>query len=126
MHKIAIGLAGTLLFLLATPSLQAQTAAEVAAAQQAYEREVAACNNGNLPAPTRDACVRAAGVVLDRIRGANPVDVPLTTPDGRATVIAPEGSSPPAGDRPPVSVAPPSGAAGTITTPDGRATIVRP
>ena len=100
--------------------------AAAVAAQQAYERQVAACNAGNLPAPAREACVRAAGNAVYRARGGPPVGVPLATPDGRATVIAPEGSVAPLADPPPASVAPPAGSAGTVTTPDGRATIVQP
>ncbi|MDB5895318.1 MAG: hypothetical protein JWQ88_2849 [Rhodoferax sp.] len=96
------------------------------AAQQAYEKQVAACNAGNLPAPAREACVRNAGNALDRARGGPPVGVPIATPDGRATVIAPEGSVAPLADPVPPSLAPPPGSAGTVTTPDGRATIVQP
>ena len=122
MHSTFLKLAA------ATAAMAAATAfgQADASAQQAFEREVAACNNANLPAPARDACVRAAGTALDRARGGPPVGVPLTTPDGRATVIAPEGSAPPLGEQAPESKAPPPGSAGVSTTPDGRATVVKP
>jgi hypothetical protein len=122
MHNIPLKLAAAT-FAMAAATALAQTDAS---AQQAFDREVAACNNANLPAPARDACVRAAGSALDRARGGPPVGVPLTTPDGRATVIAPEGSAPPLGEQPPASVAPPPGSQGVATTPDGRATVVKP
>ena len=83
-------------------------------AQQRYERQVAACNSGSLPAPQREACIRAAGSALDNARGGPPTEVPVTTPDGRATVVTPPGARVPA-----------TGAE-VSTTPDGRATIVPP
>ena len=84
------------------------------AAQQRYDNEIARCNTGNLAAPAREACVRAAGLALDRARGGPPVDVPVTTPDGRSTVVTPAG-----GPRP-------ADASDTRTSNDGRATIVLP
>lgn len=89
-------------------------AQNVDAAQQRYDNEIARCNSGNLPAPAREACVRGAGLALDRARGGPPVEVPRQTPDGRSTVIAPAGSPPPATD------------SDTRTSGDGRATIVLP
>lgn len=113
--------------LLAATGVNAQMAPDAGSQiQQRYEREVAACNAAALPTPARDACVRNAGAAADRARGGPPVEATLTTPDGRATVIAPPGAAPPAGDAPPASIAPPVGAAGTSTTPDGRATLVQP
>lgn len=83
-------------------------------AQQRYDSEIARCNSGNLAAPAREACVRAAGLALDRARGGPPVEVPVTTPDGRSTVVTPAG-----GPRP-------ADASDTRTSTDGRATIVLP
>lgn len=82
-------------------------------AQQNFEREVASCNSGALAAPEREACIRLAGQQLDRARGLPPVDATVTSTDGRATVMQPEGAPPPAG----ASVTEPSR--------DGRATVVR-
>lgn len=82
--------------------------------QQRYEREIAACNSGNLPAPTREACVRAAGTALDRARGGPPTEVPRPSADGRATIVTPPGATPP------------SSGSDAVTSGDGRATIVLP
>lgn len=92
----------------------AQTPADPSAAAQRYEQQLAACNSGSLAAPAREACIRNAGTALDRARGGPPADAELTTPDGRATVVAPAGSVPPAS------------ASDTRTSRDGRATIVLP
>lgn len=81
--------------------------------QQRYEREIAACNNGTLAAPAREACIRAAGLALDRARGGPPVQVPQPSADGRATIVAPPGTAPSSGSE-------------AITSRDGRATIVQP
>ena len=83
-------------------------------AQQRYERQIAACNSGNLSAPQRQGCIRAAGSALDDARGGPAAEAPVATPDGRATVVMPPGARAPA-----------TGAELT-TTPDGRATIVPP
>ena len=100
---------------LAAGALAAAASAQAPdAAQQRYDNEIARCNTGNLAAPAREACVRAAGLALDRARGGPPVDVPVTTPDGRSTVVAPAG-----GPRP-------ADASDTRTSNDGRATIVLP
>ncbi len=87
---------------LAAPAVWAQTAAgSLAEAQARYDRQIAVCNSGNLPAPQRNACVRDAGIALDQVRGPHNDDAPvpsptegpastqITTPDGRATVIVP-------------------------------------
>jgi hypothetical protein len=109
----AFRLAAFCILVFVASAAMAQTSTPAAAAQQSYERDVAACNGGTLPAPAREACVRAAGLQLDRARGGPPVDTPVTTSDGRATVIAPAGASTPgsATDTP-------------LTTPDGRATVM--
>ncbi len=93
----------------------AQPAADpLAPARQRYEREVAACNSGALAAPAREACIRAAGLALDRARGGPPTDVAQPAPGGRATIVSPEGSTPP------------SSGSEAVTSGDGRATIVLP
>ncbi len=94
------------------PGAQAQPAGD--ALQQRYEREVAACNGGNLAAPAREACIRAAGNALDRARGGPPTEVPRSSADGRATIVAPSGATPP------------SSGSDAVTSGDGRATIVLP
>jgi hypothetical protein len=99
---------------LGVPLAMAQMPADpIVQAQQRYAREVASCNSGALAAPDREACIRVAGQQLDRARGLPPVDAPVTTPDGRATVVQPEG------------VASPAGTSATDTSRDGRATVVR-
>ncbi|MET0542546.1 MAG: hypothetical protein ABWZ88_12400 [Variovorax sp.] len=98
---------------LATSAIAA--GAQPAALQQSYEQQIARCNDGSLAAPAREACIRAAGTARDRAAGGiPPTPAAMTTPDGRATVVAPEGST--AG----------SGGSGTTTSGDGRATIVPP
>jgi len=100
---------------LAAATLHAQTSDDAtAAAQRLYESEIAACNTGALPAPAREACVRNAGLRLDRARGGPPADATVTTTDGRATVVTPEGSTPPSSGSDPV------------TSRDGRANVVPP
>ena len=81
-------------------------------AREQFDREIATCNAGQLPAPTREACVRAAGTRLDRARGVAPADAVQTSPDGRATVITPQGDPAPGGSATPV------------TSGDGRASVV--
>ncbi|MDM0104833.1 hypothetical protein QTH97_07805 [Variovorax sp. J22R24] len=88
---------------------------DLAAAEQNYQRALAYCNNGSLPRPERDACVRDAGNALDRARGGAPTgEEDVTSPGGRATVVIPDGSPLPLSD------------STTVTSPDGRSTIVLP
>lgn len=105
-----VAVLGSLAVTLALPAA-AQPAAE---AQQRYERAVAECNRGTLPAPEREACIRRAGIALDSARGSPPAGVAVPSTDGRATVVTPPGSTPP------------SGGSDAVTSPDGRATIVLP
>lgn len=82
-------------------------------AQQIYDSDMAVCNRGDLPDPMRRACVRAAGERLDRARGGvAPGGTAVTSPDGRATVVVPEGAS-----LPPTS-------SEAVPSPDGRSTVV--
>lgn len=98
--------------------VMAQGSGDLAAAQARYAREIALCNNANLPAPQRDLCVRAAGAALDQARGGPPVPAESTTPDGRATVLSPEATAIPG------SI--PSSTSNLRITPDGRATVITP
>lgn len=86
--------------------------AQPSAAQQRYEQQVARCNDGTLPAPAREACIRAAGNILDNANGGPPNEAAVPSQDGRATVVAPQGT------------VPSSGGAGTVPSRDGRALIV--
>jgi hypothetical protein len=83
-------------------------------AQQAYNADIASCNNAGYPAPQRESCVRDAGLRLDRFRGVPAVPVPEATADGRAIVMTPSSAS--------TSLR----ASTTTTTSDGRATVVVP
>jgi len=87
---------------------------DIDAAMQRYERAMAACNEGSLPRPERDACVRDAGLAWDRAQRGLPGSTEVTSPGGRATIVVPQGSSPPRSD------------SDTITSPDGDSTIVLP
>ena len=100
---------------------QAQTPADLSQAQARYSTEVARCNSGALAAPAREACVREAGMVLDRARGAPPVPELATTNDGRATVMTPTPLATGAAAPPSTSISEP-----IRTSTDGRATIVAP
>lgn len=102
-------LAGIVLLLSGVASAQ-----PVEAARQRYDAEIARCNSGALAAPARDACVRSAGLALDKARGGPPVEVLKETANGRAAVVTPINAPPPATD------------STTRTSDDGRATIVLP
>lgn len=81
-------------------------------AEQIYQSDLAICNAGGMSAPAREACVREAGQRRDAARGGPPPQVEMTTPDGRATVLTPEGGQPP-----------PSPSE-TVPSRDGRANVV--
>lgn len=81
-------------------------------AERVYESDLAICHGGGLSAPAREACVREAGRRRDAARGGPPVEIPQTTPDGRATVVTPEGAA-----TPPTS-------SDAVPSRDGRANIV--
>lgn len=86
--------------------------AQPGTAERVYASDLALCNSGQLSAPAREACVREAGRRRDAARGGPPPDILQTTPDGRATVLTPEGA------------APPPTASEPLPTRDGRATVV--
>ena len=104
--------------LISCAALAASTVAfsqqDIDAAMARYERAMEACNNGSLPRPERDACVRHAAMQWDRAQRGSPGAADVTSPDGRATVVVPQGSPPPLGNPQ------------TITSPDGASTIVLP
>ncbi|HQS33564.1 hypothetical protein [Polaromonas sp.] len=114
---------GTCLALLVASAASAQTGGALDP-QTRYNRQIAVCNQGVLPEPARNACVRDAGAQLDRATGGMTGSRQVTSPDGRSTVIVPAPAKPDAfGVRPPLpTVSSPS----TTTTPDGRATLVNP
>jgi hypothetical protein len=112
-------LAGALLLAGAAAQAQAQASGAAGAAQLRYEQEVEACNRPDRPAPERRACIRAAGMALDRVTGGPSSDVQATSQDGRATILAPAGVVAPSGD--PSDVTPQ-----TRTSSDGRSTVLIP
>jgi hypothetical protein len=97
-----------------TLGLAAWAQAPAATPQQRYERQIAYCNSGQLPDPGRNACVRDAGLALDRERGGPPTNQTSTSQDGRATIVSPAG------------LPPPNSGSDDVTSRDGRATIVLP
>jgi hypothetical protein len=93
--------------------------AQTDAAQQRYDSLIARCNDGTMARPERDACVRDAGLSLEQARwgssgqsqtedrstvvtpsGASregtDSSTEYTSPDGRAVIVPPAGSAPPA------------------------------
>jgi hypothetical protein len=118
------------IFVAAGCALGAALWAPVASAQSGtadpkarYDREIARCNRGTLPAPAREACIRQAGQAFDKSTGGITGTRETTSPDGRATVMEPStGTANPNGSRPrAANPAPP-----LVTMPDGRATVVNP
>ncbi len=80
--------------------------------QQRYNSLIARCNDGTMPRPERDACVRDAGLALERARQGSSGNAQS---EDRSTVITPAGPSREGTD------------SSTIyTSPDGRAVIVPP
>jgi hypothetical protein len=108
MHRLPLFLALAAAASLACPGAMAQSP------QQRYEQQLAYCNSGKLPDPERNACVRDAGLMLDRARGGPPTNAVTTSEDGRATIVGPSG------------LPPPNSGSDDITSQDGRATIVLP
>lgn len=114
---------GACLALLVASAASAQTSGALDP-QTRYNRQIAVCNQGLLPEPARNACVRDAGAQLDRATGGMTGSREVTSPDRRSTVIVPAPANPDAfGVRPP---SPSSSSPSTTTTPDGRATLVNP
>jgi ABC-type amino acid transport substrate-binding protein len=114
MNPIRIPAATWCVALLAAAAAASAQPAQEVQARQRYEREVAACNSGTLAAPAREACIRAAGVALDRALGGPPAQVTVPSADGRATIVTPAGAPPP------------SSGSDAVPSRDGRATIVLP
>lgn len=114
---------GACLALLVASAASAQTSGALDP-QTRYNRQIAVCNQGLLPEPARNACVRDAGAQLDRATGGMTGSREITSPDGRSTVIVPAPAKPDAfGVRPSL---PTDSSPSTTTTPDGRATLVNP
>jgi hypothetical protein len=103
-----------LLALAAAGLAAAQPAGTPDSLRQRYERQLAACNSGQLSGPARDACVRDTGRLLDRATSGVTGEATATTPDGRATVVLPQALPAPEGD------------SGLATSPDGRSTVIVP
>lgn len=101
-----------LLLIVLGATAHAQVPVQPTLPEQVYESDLAICNSGQLSAPARDACVREAGRRRDAARGGPPPEVPMATPDGRATVVTPQGAPPPPTPADPVP------------TQDGRANVV--
>jgi len=113
-HRLRAGLIGTAACAAAFAAWP-QASPDLATARARYEQQIAMCNRGDLPAPEREACVRNAGLALDRARGGPPsTEVVAPSADGRATIVTPDGA------------AVPPGGSDIMRSPDGRATIVRP
>ena len=106
----------SILVLLASGAAQAQTGAGAAQAQ--YQRSLAACDPGQ-PRPAYNACVRAAGYVLDRSGTTGGASVVNESSDGRATIL--QAPSAPVQNLAPSAVVPE-----TTTSQDGRATLLVP
>ena len=80
--------------------------------QQRYNAMLARCNDGTMPRPERDACVRDAGLAVERARWGSSGD---SETENRSTVISPSGATREGTD-----------SSTLFTTPDGRAVIVPP
>ena len=110
-----VGLSGYACLAPGPAHAQAADPGLAARAQQRYELDIAVCNTGGFPAPQREACIREAGLRLDRsLRQPAPQGSTVPSGDGRATVVVePGGSSALRGGA-------------LATTPDGRARVVVP
>ncbi|MDM0014927.1 hypothetical protein QTH87_20955 [Variovorax sp. J22P168] len=80
--------------------------------QQRYDQLIARCNDGTMPRPERDACVRDAGLALERARQGSSGG---SQTENRSTVIVPDGASRAGTD-----------SSTEYTSQDGRAVIVPP
>jgi len=107
------------LALLAAGAVSMPAGAQSAAAAQAlYQQQLAACDPSQ-PRPAYNACVRAAGLALDRSGVASSSGVMDESADGRATIVQTPGA--PVQSIPPSVVVPQ-----TFTSQDGRATLLVP
>ena len=105
----------SILLLLAGGAVHAQSAA---AARAQYQQSLAACDPAQ-PRPAYNACVRAAGYVLDRSGATGGGSVVNESSDGRATIL--QAPSAPMQDLAPSAVVPE-----TTTSQDGRSTLLVP
>jgi hypothetical protein len=87
-------------------------------AQALYNQRLAACDTGQ-PRPAYNACVRAAGLALDRSGTMSSGASPGESVDGRATILQPPGAAV-------QNVAPSTVVPETTTSDDGRATLLVP
>lgn len=103
-------------------SAQAQTLQPTpdtaAQARALYDQRLQACDAA-LPRPEYEACVRAAGVALDRTGLAASGTKAVESTDGRAKIYVAPGTAPPPGGS--AELAPK-----TVTSRDGRATLLVP
>lgn len=111
-------LATCLVALAAIAPMHAAVAQSAAAAQQIYQQQMAACDPSQ-PRPAYNACIRAAGTVLDRSGVTSSGASINESSDGRATILQPPGL--PVQTYPPSAVVPE-----TTTSQDGRATLLVP
>ncbi|QHI96644.1 hypothetical protein GT347_00700 [Xylophilus rhododendri] len=104
--------------LLAAASVTALPALAQSAAQSQYQQQLAACDPAQ-PRPAYNACIRAAGAVLDRSGAVGSATAVDQSSDGRATILeAPGGPS--------VSYSTTPVVPQTTTSQDGRATLLVP
>ncbi len=93
-------------------------AQSAAAAQAQYQQALAACDP-NQPRPVYNACVRTAGLVLDRSGTTGSGGNIQESSDGRATILQPSGV-------PQQNIDPSTVVPETTTSQDGRATLLVP
>jgi len=101
---------------MSTATAFAQTGS--ATARALYQQQLAACDPAQ-PRPAYNACVRAAGTVLDRSGTTGSATMVDESADGRATILQSPGA--PVQNIPPSVVVPQ-----TFTSQDGRATLLVP
>lgn len=94
----------------------AQSAA--GAAQARYQQQLASCDPAQ-PRPAYNACVRAAGLALDRSGTTGSSGIVGESSDGRATILQPPGA-------PVQNIAPSAVVPQTFTSQDGRSTLLVP
>lgn len=114
---VILGLAGFSSQALAQQKLM-PTGNTPADARTRYDERVRTCGEG-LPRPEYEACIRAAGVALDRTGVAASGTKPMESSDGRAKIYVAPGTSPPPAES--SELAPK-----TVTSRDGRATLLVP